>query len=176
MARFVSATQEGDLPPAGLSRSLLIDHIPLFLREIVDELTMSARVAPGQDAGDESGTARKHGEQRWSLGYDLAGLIREYGVLRHVIISISKEQQLALDIDDFDVLSKCLSVGVADAASEYTRYRDAELTAQKAQLEFLAEAGQLLSSSLDYRSTLSRLTGLLVPRLADWCRRRARRQ
>ena len=130
---------------------------------------MSARVAPGQDAGDESGTARKHGEQRWSLGYDLAGLIREYGVLRHIILSISKEQQLPLDIDDFDVLSKCLSVGVADAASEYTRYRDAELTAQKAQLEFLAEAGQLLSSSLDYRSTLSRLTGLLVPRLADWC-------
>jgi signal transduction histidine kinase/CheY-like chemotaxis protein len=66
-------------------------------------------------------------------------------------------------------LSKCLSVGVADAASEYIRYRDAELMGQKEQLEFLAEAGQLLSSSLDYRSTISRLTGLLIPRLADWC-------
>lgn len=34
---------------------------------------------------------------------------------------------------------------------------------------FLAEASQLLSSSLDYRTTLENLARLSVPRLADWC-------
>jgi len=35
--------------------------------------------------------------------------------------------------------------------------------------QFLAEASQLLSSSLDYRTTLENLARLAVPRLADWC-------
>ncbi len=36
-------------------------------------------------------------------------------------------------------------------------------------LRFLAQAGELLSSSLDVDSTLTTLTGLLVPAVADWC-------
>ncbi|WP_369945956.1 PAS domain-containing protein [Vitiosangium sp. GDMCC 1.1324] len=36
-------------------------------------------------------------------------------------------------------------------------------------LQFLSEAGSLLASSLDYETTLSALTRLAVPRLADWC-------
>jgi signal transduction histidine kinase/CheY-like chemotaxis protein len=169
VARFVASTQHGDLPPTGLSRSLLIDHIPQFLDEIVVELRRTRAVDAQQDATDASGTARQHGEQRWSLGYDVEALVREYGVLRHAILSLAKEQALQLEIDEFDVLSKCLSVGVADAVSQYTRFHDHELGLQKAQLEFLAEAGQELSSSLDYRSTISRLTSLLIPRLCDWC-------
>ncbi|MEZ4404934.1 MAG: PAS domain-containing protein [Polyangiales bacterium] len=34
---------------------------------------------------------------------------------------------------------------------------------------FLAEAGALLASSLDYRATLATLTRLAVPAMADWC-------
>jgi len=169
VASFVAGIQRADLSPRGLSRALLTDHIPSFLDEIVGELERLSRVARSQDADDTSDMARQHGEQRWALGYDVQGLIREYGVLRHVILAAAKEANVPLSIDEFDILAKCLSVGVAEAATEYTRYRDKELNAQKAQLEFLVEAGQLLSSSLDYRSTLSRLTGLLIPRLADWC-------
>lgn len=36
-------------------------------------------------------------------------------------------------------------------------------------LAFLAEASVLLASSLDYRSVLEAVAGLVVPRLADWC-------
>jgi PAS domain S-box-containing protein len=35
--------------------------------------------------------------------------------------------------------------------------------------ETLAEAGRVLSSSLDYRETLGAVARLIVPRLADWC-------
>ncbi|MBE2315563.1 SpoIIE family protein phosphatase [Solirubrobacter sp. CPCC 204708] len=34
---------------------------------------------------------------------------------------------------------------------------------------FLAQAGALLASSLDYEQTLNRIARLAVPRLADWC-------
>jgi PAS domain S-box-containing protein len=36
-------------------------------------------------------------------------------------------------------------------------------------LVFLADAGELLSSSLDYEQTLRRVARLAVPELADWC-------
>lgn len=36
-------------------------------------------------------------------------------------------------------------------------------------LRYVAEATDMLASSLDYESTLAALAGLLVPHLADWC-------
>ncbi len=169
VARFVTQVQRKDLPPPGLSKSLLINHIPKFLDDIVAELTAVEGVRYSHDVIDQSPTARRHGEQRWTLGYELDAVVREYGVLRHAIVETAKEVGTDLTIDDFDVLAKCLNVGVAEAAMEYGRYRDQQLGAQREEIEFLAQAGQLLTSSLDYNSTLSRLTGLIVPRLADWC-------
>jgi PAS domain S-box-containing protein len=47
-----------------------------------------------------------------------------------------------------------------------------DITARKraeAALRFVAEASALLTSSLDYETTLSTLAQLIVPELADWC-------
>jgi PAS domain S-box-containing protein len=44
----------------------------------------------------------------------------------------------------------------------------AELEAAQERLAFLAEASRVLSSSLDYEATLSRVAELAVPTLADW--------
>ncbi|HUQ23242.1 MAG TPA: PAS domain-containing protein [Gaiellaceae bacterium] len=53
---------------------------------------------------------------------------------------------------------------VINVFRDVTEERDAE-----ARLHFLAEAGSLLSASLDYEATLADLAGLLVPRVADYC-------
>ncbi len=53
------------------------------------------------------------------------------------------------------------AIGVATDVTERRR-RDEERA-------FLAEASQLLGSSLDYDTTLATLASLTVPRLADWC-------
>jgi PAS domain S-box-containing protein len=45
----------------------------------------------------------------------------------------------------------------------------AEAEAARDRLEFLAEASEVLASSLDYRATLGQVAHLAVPRLADWC-------
>jgi PAS domain S-box-containing protein len=47
---------------------------------------------------------------------------------------------------------------------DVTEAKDAELRQR-----FLAEAGQLLASSLDYEQTLERVARMIVPGLADWC-------
>jgi PAS domain S-box-containing protein len=47
---------------------------------------------------------------------------------------------------------------------DVTDAKDAELRQR-----FLAEAGQLLATSLDYEQTLERVARMIVPGLADWC-------
>jgi len=53
----------------------------------------------------------------------------------------------------------------------YQAERVARSEAERAndRLAFLAQASELLSLSLDYRTTLSEVARLAVPRLADWC-------
>jgi signal transduction histidine kinase/ActR/RegA family two-component response regulator len=169
LARFVREVESKDLPPAGLPRSVLIDHIPLFLDEISDELSSFDGARPSRDAVNVTATARRHGEQRWQAGYDLEAVVREYGVLRHAVLEAAKAERAPLSLDEADVLAGYLNVGVASATAEYVRASEERLKARQADLEFLCEAGELLSSSLDSQSTLARLTRILVPRLADYC-------
>src|SRR3954451_20415992 len=51
---------------------------------------------------------------------------------------------------------------------ESTRVADPVLSASQA-LTFIADAGEVLSSSLDYEQTLRRVAVLAVPDFADWC-------
>jgi serine phosphatase RsbU (regulator of sigma subunit) len=44
-----------------------------------------------------------------------------------------------------------------------------EATRATLRVEFLAQVGELLASSLDYQQTLRNVAGLAVPRVADWC-------
>jgi two-component system cell cycle sensor histidine kinase/response regulator CckA len=65
--------------------------------------------------------------------------------------------------------------GQGAQALERARLYEAERAARqhaegvREHLAFLAEASQVLASSLDYRATLSAVARLAVPRLADWC-------
>jgi signal transduction histidine kinase len=60
-------------------------------------------------------------------------------------------------------------------ALERARLEEAEQVARRqteinqSRLAFLAEASEILNSSLDYQTTLSNLARLIVPRQADWC-------
>jgi PAS domain S-box-containing protein len=56
----------------------------------------------------------------------------------------------------------------AALALERTRLYEAERAARE-RFAFIAEASELLSSSMEYEETLARLAQLAVPRLADWC-------
>lgn len=65
--------------------------------------------------------------------------------------------------------------GQCAQALERARLEEAEQVARRqtelnqSRLAFLAEASEILNSSLDYQTTLSNLARLIVPRQADWC-------
>jgi signal transduction histidine kinase/ActR/RegA family two-component response regulator len=168
VARFVRDVARKDLSPPGLPASVLIDHIPGFLDEICEELSrFEARTS--QEAIELRTSARQHGEQRWQSGYDLQAVVREYGALRHAIFEAARAANLVINGEESETLARYLNLGIAGATAEYVRSREEQLKARQADLEFLSEAGELLGSSLDYASTLARLTRLLVPRLGDLC-------
>jgi len=54
--------------------------------------------------------------------------------------------------------------GFLASVHDITERKAAERSAR-----FLAEAGEILSRSLDYEETLRAISALVVPRLADWC-------
>src|SRR6476469_7258139 len=124
LARFVREVERKDLPPPGLPRSVLIDHIPLFLEEIGLELSRGEDARVSMDAVDVRETARQHGEQRWKLGYDLQAIVREYGILRHAILEAARAAGMQPTIDESDALARYLNVGVAAATTEYVRSRE----------------------------------------------------
>ena len=169
VARFVSVLERREVAPPDTARSALVDHVPSFVDSLAAEVASHHRVGQREDPGDSSSAGRDHGADRFRHGYDLDAIVREYGVLRHAILDLAKEEGVAIGIDEFDVLAKCINVAVAEAVSEYARHRDEELAAKHSDITFLIETSELLGSSLDYQFTMTKLTRLVVPRLADWC-------
>ena len=122
--------------------------------------------APGQlmalyDVFDEAGRSIELADLPASRA--ARGEVPEPLLVRNVIRATGEERWLlnkATPVFDADG-SLSLIVSVIEDLTEVKR---AEL-AQR----LLAEAGQELSSSLDYEQTLQRVAQLTVPSLADWC-------
>jgi len=70
--------------------------------------------------------------------------------------------------DDDDVRLLQLAADRIAIAIENSRLFAAE-RASRARMTFVAEASEILTSSLDYEGTLRQVARLAVPRIADWC-------
>src|SRR5262245_55637501 len=167
--RFITEVKRKDLPPRGVTPSILVDHIPSFLDEVLDQIDTAERPRYSQDAIDTSQIARRHGHQRWVVGYDLEALVREYGILRHAIVEAAVGTGTPITVQELETLAKCVNVGVAEAVSEFVRNHEREIRSEQERVELIARAGELLSSSLDRAAVLARLIDLVVPAIADWC-------
>lgn len=81
-------------------------------------------------------------------------------------VSLTFVGQHLPDSRELDFLTT-LADACAQALERISAQREAAERAAK--LEFLAQASEELSSSLDYRTTLANVARLSVPVLADWC-------
>jgi signal transduction histidine kinase len=120
------ALVDGEIVPDGMRTAELLDHLPIFLDELV------AALADGESPST-SPTAAQHGVQRLRLGFDLGGVVHEYGALRKAILEAAAESEGAIASADVEVLTQAIVTGIADAVSEYVRQRDAELRRQATQ-------------------------------------------
>jgi len=122
----------GTLAPEAMPTLELVDHIPAFLDEIIAELAADGdEPRPSSQAPDaESSTAAGHGAQRLRLGFSLDSVVREYGALRKVIVDTATEAGARIALREYDVLFDAIIDGIANAVSEYSHRRDAELVRQ----------------------------------------------
>ena len=86
-------------------------------------------------------------------------------------LEFDHDRRLAPDDRNFIVTLAGQGAQALERARLYQAERSARRRAEAEhdQMEFLAEASQVLASSLDYKATLAATTRLAVPRLADWC-------
>ena len=127
--RLWMAEVAGRLAPPTMSTLELVDHIPNFLREIVDSLRQEAGLEE-LEVGELRTSAAGHGEQRLRLGFSLDAVVREYGALHDAILVVLHASQVEPKLRELEIVGDCIYVGIAQAVSEYARQRDAELLRQ----------------------------------------------
>ena len=81
-------------------------------------------------------------------------------------ITAHMEQEAALEASAQQLEELTIEL---EQTNEELRARTEEAVWAATRARFLAEAGQVLASSLDYEETLKAVARLAVPRIADWC-------
>jgi signal transduction histidine kinase len=123
MSRFPRGATDESITPVEI-----IDHVPQYLDELTDTLRLGDDLASTDI--DRSSTPGKHGVQRFRLGFDLDAVVREYGTLQRCIVEAAKREGVQISVDEYAVLGESISIGIADAVTQYSRQRDAELRRQ----------------------------------------------
>ena len=121
----------GTLAPESMGPMELVDHLPSFLEEVIDALRAEASFgSPTAEKGAQVSTAAEHGRQRLRLGFSLDAVVREYGALRDAIVATAAQGGASLSLRELQIVFDAIVNGIAEAVSEYSRQRDAELQRQ----------------------------------------------
>ena len=117
----------GKFAPESMPTVELLDHLPLFVDEIIASLREDAGLVGAALPPEETTTAAVHGAQRLRLGFSLDAIVREYGCLRDAIVATGREGGNDVTFRELQLVFDCVINGIARAVSEYTLQRDAEL-------------------------------------------------
>jgi PAS domain S-box-containing protein len=82
------------------------------------------------------------------------------------VVQVGSVERRRFTSDEVELIR--LAAGRIALAVDHAHLYEAEMLA-RGRLTLLAESSEVLGESLDYRSALASLAGLLVPWLADWC-------
>ena len=127
--RWTEQVRQG-LAPGPRSEAELRDHIPDYLDRLAAALR---RPSPSSTATAEAAeVAQQHGRQRFRVGFSLDAVVREYAVLRGLIVKLAKEHGVPVTVDEVLILADFISDAVAEGVAEHTRQREqAERTAKE---------------------------------------------
>jgi signal transduction histidine kinase len=98
-----------------------IDHgVPVFLDQLGDALRLGSTIT-----NPEIGrSAIQHGRELQALGFSVSQVVHDYGDVCQTITDMAVEKNVAIDVDDFHILNRCLDDAIANAVSEYGREQD----------------------------------------------------
>ena len=109
------------LAPGSHTRAELVDHMPAFLRQVVSTLREPARDSEASRVHGQSSAGREHGAQRFRLGFELEAVVREYGLLLHLVLDLVEAAGAAVAIGEVRRLNDVVTSAVAEATAEYAR-------------------------------------------------------
>ncbi|MCA1831261.1 MAG: SpoIIE family protein phosphatase [Actinobacteria bacterium] len=151
MDRFAQMSRTLNFAPGlGLPGRVWQTRAPHWIENVGDDPNFP-RAAVAEDAGLHGG-----------VGFPILGAGDEFlGVLEFFSHEMREPDQ---DLIRYMAM-------LAFQVGQFIQRKRAEASLRKSieRTEFLAEAGSILSRSLDFPTTLASLTRLVVPRLADWC-------
>lgn len=120
--------------------------IPLFLDQLIKTLQMEqgsepmrSRRVSGASGGDQSvlseiGTsATQHGRELSRSGFSVDQVVHNYGDLCQAIMEVATERRVAIRVDEFQTLNRCLDNAMADAVAEFAFQHASGVTARDIQ-------------------------------------------
>jgi signal transduction histidine kinase len=98
----------------------LHDRVPQLLDDIKETLLHA----------ESTSRAGRHAVRRFRPGFDLDAVAREYGILHQCILRVARDRSVPITLEEHDVLVQCMSDAIADAITQYSEQRDAQLLQQ----------------------------------------------
>jgi len=109
---------------------VLLDH----LNDLLKEMGQSLRESEEQQTGQHCIPALVHGEQRWENGWSLPELIRDYQILRLVILDFLEETlERPLRVREVQAIGLVLDEAIAASIVSYVNGRDDALKEAEAE-------------------------------------------
>jgi signal transduction histidine kinase len=102
---------------------VLLDHFPAFLQELGTHLS----AAGDPDHASHCRPAAKHGEQRWETGWSLTEVIRDYRIMRLVVLAhLDETLERPLELREIQAVGLALDEAIEVSVQRYIRSRDEE--------------------------------------------------
>lgn len=152
--------------PADVDRERALDSAEELIGEVVASLRAHAEAAGTRPLARDatfSDAARSHGLQRFGMGYDLAAVIREYGVLTDVILEqLGRSPSTSPEPEEVRALVAYVTSAIARAAEHYAIARDHDVESRTARhIGFLAHELRIPLGSAKLAIAVARENGEL---------------
>lgn len=126
----------------------LAHGVPMFLDQLTrtlaaesDDNEAASIAISGPSGGDSRAlseiglSATAHGKALLDLGYTVDQVVHDYGDLCQAITDLAFERNAPFAVAEFRTLNRCLDNAIADAVTEFSFQRDAQLAVQRTAFE-----------------------------------------
>lgn len=182
---IIDAWREGLRPllsARDLSAPQLINKLPIFLDEIADRIRDIDRpyswMEGMQTEHEVETTAAEHGKQRFHIGFDVVEIVKEYGILREIIIDLAERENVLIAGLGGKIFHFTFNKATAAAAAAYQAEKEAELRQRrkeylsfvmhdlKTPLNAITVAAHVIEEQTDDPKLVAEMNGIIL-RSAD---------
>lgn len=152
----------GSFTPGSVSRAELRDSLPWFLDALVTDLRSAREPSPLHTSDAIELASQAHGRQRFRIGFDIESVVREYGLLRDIILELMEELGWPLIPGEARRLSGFIDIGIAEAVGQHARARAQALRAGEGRLPEAVQDARAALMEAERNAARERLQQLLT--------------